>query len=76
ASLRNENFHEAIFFGQPLGFSSFNRAHEHNLPKSLILQMEALTCRFLAAILGVKDKTYITSNINTRQYLSLSLKSK
>lgn len=76
ASLRNENFHEAIFLGQPLGFSSFNRAHEHNLPKSLILQMEALTCRFLAAILGVKDKTYITSNINTRQYLSLSLKSK
>lgn len=76
ASLRNENFHEAIFFGQPLGFSSFNSAQKHNLPTNLILQMEALICRFLIAILGVKDETYVTSNIDSRQYVSLSLKSK
>ncbi|MCU7786126.1 hypothetical protein [Lelliottia amnigena] len=73
ASLRNDNFHEAIFFGQPLGFSSFKGANQHDLPTDLIVQMEALVCRLIVAILGVKDQTYITSAIDSREYVPLTL---
>lgn len=73
ASLRNESFHEAIFFGQPLGFSSLLDSPDHPMPQNLTLQMEALICRLLIAILGVKDQAYITSPINSREMHALTI---
>lgn len=63
SGIRNDNFHEAIFFGQPLGFSSINNSQYGN---DILLQMQALVCRLLAAILSVKDCSYLKSSVNTR----------
>lgn len=73
ANIRNDNFHEAIFFGKPLGFAVFGTVcscSKHNIP----LQMIALICRFLVVILGVKDTNYISSSIDTREIHQLKLR--
>lgn len=67
---RNDNFHEAIFFGQPLGFSSINNSKYGN---DILLQMQALVCRLLSAILSVNDCSYIKSSVNSRERHSLKL---
>lgn len=74
SAIRNDNFHEAIFHGEPLGFASFNHIQTDVNQENIPLQMQALVCRLLAAILGVGDCSYITSNIDSRQYHSLKLK--
>lgn len=74
ASVRNDNFHEAIFFGRPLGFSVFKETSIHTKKNDILLQMEALVCRLLVAILGVKDIGYINSGLSSRDYHLLKLK--
>lgn len=68
--IRNDNFHEAIFNGQPLGFSSIN---DCQYGSDILLQMQALVCRLLAAILSVNDRKYIASTISSIEYHSLKL---
>lgn len=68
--IRNDNFHEAIFYGQPLGFSSINNGQYGN---DILLQMQALVCRLLAAILSVSDCSYITSMVDSGECHSLKL---
>ncbi|HCD6738100.1 TPA: hypothetical protein ACP4TZ_003025 [Klebsiella pneumoniae] len=70
AVIRNDNFHEAIFFGQPLGFSSIN---DNQYGDDILLQMQALVCRLLAAILSVNDCSYLKSTVNSREYHSLKI---
>lgn len=70
SAIRNENFHEAIFYGQPLGFSSINNGQYGN---DILLQMQALVCRLLAAILSVSDCSYLTSMVDSGEYHSLKL---
>lgn len=70
SGIRNDNFHEAIFFGQPLGFSSINNSQYGN---DILLQMQALVCRLLAAILSVNDCSYLKSSVNSRDYHSLKI---
>ncbi len=70
SGIRNDNFHEAIFFGQPLGFSSVNNSQYGN---DILLQMQALVCRLLAAILSVNDCSYLKSSVNSRDYHSLKI---
>lgn len=73
-STRNENFHEAIFFGQPLGFSAYGATQSSPNHNNILLQMEALICRFLVAILGVNDENYILSGLNSREIHPLKLR--
>jgi len=74
--VRNNTIHEALFFDGPLGFSIYGgnspKASQENVP----LQMKALICRLLVAILGGGDVGYITSPVNTRMQHCLELKAR
>ena len=51
ATIRNATLHEALFMGEPLGFALHGVGTNHNLP----LEMEALVCRLLVALLGAPN---------------------
>lgn len=68
--IRNDNFHEAIFNGQPLGFSGVN---DDQYGRDILLQMQAMVCRLLAAILSVNDCTYIKSKVDSVDYHPLKI---
>lgn len=63
ASLRNASVHEALFMGEPLGFA----LHGVGAGKSMTLEMKALVCRLLVALLGGDQSKYVVSPVNTRQ---------
>lgn len=69
ALLRNETVHEALFAGEPLGFAVHGVGSNRNLP----LEMEALICRLLVALLGAPTAHYVASPVNTRQRHALDL---
>lgn len=69
ASLRNETVHEALFMGEPLGFAIRGSGSNQNLT----LEMQALICRFVVALLGAESCDYVRSPVNTRQRHGLSL---
>ena len=79
AGIRNATFHEALFMGSPLGFASRREGSAHN--RNLTLEMRALTCRFLVALIvtgsGMVDPSdaesdtkawadYVRSPVNAR----------
>lgn len=66
--LRNDTLHEALYLNEPLGFKV-----QVGGTQNLSLEMCALTCRILAAILGVTDSRYLSSAVNTRQNCGLKL---
>lgn len=71
--VRNDTFHEALFFDGPLGFSIYGgnqpAAGRSNVP----LQMQALICRLLIVILGNPESSYVKTPVDTRQRYSLEL---
>ncbi len=69
SALRNNTIHEALFVGEPLGFAIEGQGANRNLT----LEMQALTCRNLAAIIGVPDNEYLQSAVNARQKYGLHL---
>lgn len=69
AEIRNATFHEALFMGEPLGFG----LHGIGTDTNLILEMQALLCRFVVALLGGRQTDYVRSPINTRQKFGLKL---
>ncbi len=69
AALRGETLHEALFMGQPLGFA----VHGIGTNQNLTLDMEALVCRLLVALLGASASDYVRSPINTRMTYLLAL---
>ena len=69
ASLRNETVHEALFMGEPLGFA----IHGVGSSGNLTLEMEALLCRLIVALLGASASTYVRTPGNTRQRQGLDL---
>lgn len=69
ASLRNETVHEALFMGEPLGFA----IHGTGTNLNLTLEMQALVCRLVVALLGAESCDYVRSPVNTRQRHGLSL---
>lgn len=69
AAIRNPVFHEALFIGEPLGFA----LHGVRAGQNLSLEMTALVCRLLVAILGGKQTEYVRSPINTRSLHALNL---
>lgn len=67
--IRNLMVHEALFMGDPLGFG----LHGIGTDINLILEMQALLCRFVVALLGGGQTDYVRSPIDTRQKFSLKL---
>lgn len=61
--LRNNAVHEALFAGEPFGFANDGVGSNQNL----VLEMQKLTCRILAGLLGVPDTQYLGSPVNDRQ---------
>lgn len=62
ADIRNETFHEALFMGKPLGFA----LHGLGTSENITLEMRALVCRLLLALIGCADPEYIQSSTGTR----------
>ena len=67
--IRNDALHEALFVDEPLGFA----IHGVNTNENITLEMNALVCRLLVALLGGMDSTYLGSPVNTRQRYGLRL---
>lgn len=69
ATIRNDAVHEALYMGEPLGFALHGVGASHNLT----LELEALICRFLGALIGAASADYVQSPVNTRQRHGLRL---
>ncbi len=69
APIRNAALHEGLFMEEPLGFS----VHQNTLGGNLVLEMAALVCRLLVALIGGNDECYLKSPVNTRQRYRLNL---
>ncbi len=54
---------------EPLGFAVHGGGTDENLP----LEMTALVCRLLVALMGGNDFRYLKSPVNTRQRQGLRL---
>ncbi len=70
AAIRNDTLHEALFVSEPLGFAGLGGTPTN---RYLTLEMQALVCRLLVALIGGADTTYIRSPVNTRQRHRLNL---
>ncbi|MEA9920802.1 hypothetical protein [Xanthomonas campestris] len=71
--VRNDAFHEALFFDEPLGFAVHGPQTRATNSDNLPLQMQAVVCRLLVAILGKPDVGYVKTAVDTRQRYSLAL---
>ncbi len=71
--VRNDTFHEALFFSEPLGFSVYGGNRPGADPHNVTLQMQALICRLLVAILGSPGSSYVRTPVDTRQIHGLEL---
>lgn len=60
AGLRNELFHEGLFFDEPLGFAGFG---DPRIPKHVNRELEALVSRFIVATLELSARDYIASSL-------------
>ena len=58
--LRNDTLHEALYVGEPLGFALHGAATGENVT----LEMAALVCRPLMALIGGQDSSYLTSPVD------------
>lgn len=74
APIRNDAFHEALFFDEPLGFAVFGGNQATADYGSVTLQMQAVVCRLLVAILGCSGIDYVRTPADTRQRHALSLR--
>ena len=73
SALRNPTFHEALFGGEPLGFALYMGKKHTSQDENMLLEMEALICRFVVAALGRPTCPYVVTAIGTRQMHSLDL---
>ncbi|WP_281972502.1 hypothetical protein [Ruegeria faecimaris] len=69
AAIRNDAVHEALYMDQPLGFG----LHGINSNQNLTLELQALICRFLVALIGGSNTSYVKSPVDTRSICRLSL---
>ena len=69
ATIRNATIHETLFMNAPLGFALHGVGTGHHLT----LEMEALICRLLVALIGAPTADYVRSPVNTRQIHGLDL---
>ncbi|MCJ7874722.1 hypothetical protein [Phaeobacter sp. J2-8] len=69
ADLRNPAIHEGLYVGEPLGFAVEGQGANRNLN----LQMQAVVCRLLVAIVGGAETDYVKSDVTSRQRHGLRL---
>ncbi|MEP2705029.1 MAG: hypothetical protein ABJQ71_13685 [Roseibium sp.] len=69
AALRNPTFHEGLYMNEPLGFAIEGKGSNRNLN----LQMQAVVCRLLVAIIGGAETDYVKSAVTSRQIIGLKL---
>lgn len=62
SNIRNYTIHESLFIDAPLGFAVLGEGDE-----MITLQMEALICRFVVALLGDSGSKYVHSPVDTGQ---------
>ena len=68
-TIRNKTLHEGLFMDAPLGFA----LHGGGTNVDLTLEMTALVCRLLVALIGGNDQGYIGSRVDSRQRHGLNL---
>lgn len=73
SSIRNETFHEGLFFEEPIGFTIYGGSQRASNADNVTLQMQALVCRLLVCILGRPNTSYVRSAVDTRMNYSLDL---
>ena len=66
SAIRNDALHEALFMDAPLGFAVQGGVN-------LRLEMPALVCRLLVALIGGNDTSYLGPPLDTRQNHGLNL---
>ncbi len=71
--VRNDTFHEALFFDGPLGFSLYGGNQPAADPGNTTLQMQLMVCRLLVAILGNPGISYVKTPVDTYQHQALEL---
>lgn len=71
--IRNDTLHEALFFGEPLGYAVYDNQTTGRQHRNVLLEMKALICRLLIAILFGTTNQYIRSPTGTRQRYRLAL---
>ena len=68
SEIRNKAIHEALYSGEPFGFALHGDSQ-----RNMTVEMEALVCRLIVALIGASSAEYIKTPVNTRQYQSLDL---
>ena len=69
SDIRNNTLHEALFLGAPLGYAGqWGGTHQNRT-----LEMRALVCRLLVALIGGKDPGYFGLPVDTAQQHLLKL---
>lgn len=68
-AIRNDTLHEALFMDAPLGF----RARQEGNNENLTLEMRALLCRLLVALIGGDSAAFVRSPVSTRGTYRLDL---
>ena len=61
--IRNATLHEKLYMDAPLGFALHGIGTSQNLP----LQMQAMICRFLVALIGDPKVDHVRTPVNTPQ---------
>jgi hypothetical protein len=59
SEIRNDTLHEGLFFDEPLGFAIYGGDDAAARSRNVPLEMAALTCRLLVALLGNPDCDYV-----------------
>lgn len=71
SSVRNDSFHEALFFEEPLGFAICDFNNSSGQQRNVLLEMQALVCRLIVALLGKPNCSYVRSPVDLRMGLEL-----
>lgn len=74
SAARNDTIHEALFFEEPLGFVTYGGNNGSGVTGNVPLEMTALICRLIVALLGAPGASYVRTPVNTRQTHGLSLR--
>ena len=69
SAIRNNALHEALFMDTLLGFA----VHGASDPGSLTVEMRALVCRFLVALICGRNASYLGSSVSSRQRQGIDL---
>jgi hypothetical protein len=65
--VRNDSIHESLFFEEPLGFAIYGTHAPAPNRLNVTLEMQALVCRLIVALLGRPNCAYVKSVVTSRQ---------